>query len=253
MVKCAGEGHIGSPMSIVEILVALYFAVLKVRPENPEWADRDRFVLSKGHGCGALYAVLARRGFFPTAWLSTFLQHDTVLPGHPDRQRLPGLDASTGSLGHGLSLAVGMAMAARIDRRPFRVYTVLGDGELNEGMIWEAALAASHFDLGNLVAIIDHNGVQIDGPTSAVMSTDPLDDKWRSFGWRTIAVDGHDVEALRDTMASINTAAARPTVILAATRKAHGVSFMEACGLDWHYRSPTEDEFERAFAELAAT
>lgn len=250
MVHKAGEGHAPSALSTVEILVTLYFHILKHNPLKPSFPERDRLVLSKGHGCAALYAVLARSGYFPPELLDTFLGFDTNLPGHPDMRRLPGLDMSTGSLGHGLPVGVGMALAAGMECRPYRVFVILGDGEQNEGSIWEAAMVASHYRLENLVAIVDRNGMQVDGPTRGVLDTEPMGDKWRSFGWAVLDVDGHSIQDLSTVLEQVPHMSQRPTLVLARTVKGKGVSFMEADSVAWHYRGLSGEELRQALEEL---
>ena len=196
MIGRAGSGHPGGSLSAADILTALYFRVLRLDPTRPDWPERDRFVLSKGHAAPALYAVLAERGFFPREELSRLRRLGSILQGHPDMKTTPGVEASTGSLGQGLSFAVGLAAAAKLDRASWRVYVLLGDGELQEGQVWEAVMAGRHFGLDNLTALVDHNGLQIDGPVEMIMSIDPLADKWRAFGWHVLEADGHDLEQI---------------------------------------------------------
>lgn len=259
-VSRAGAGHLGGPLSAVDVLVALYGGILAVRPDEPDWAERDRFVLSKGHASIGLYSVLALSGYFPVSELETFDAIGTRLQGHPDMTRLPGLDMSTGSLGVGISAAVGMAIGARRRHLPSRVFVMLGDGECQEGQVWEAAISAVRYRLDNLFAIVDVNGLQQYGWTDAdsgartrPWSTDALAAIWAAFGWRTLTMDGHDMGAivggLRDAIASAGDG--RPTVILAETVKGRGVSFMED-RFAWHARVPTADETERALLELGS-
>jgi transketolase len=249
MIAGAGSGHIAPALSCADIVVALYFDVLRLDPRNPQWEDRDRFIMSKGHGCAAHYAVLAEKGFFPLEVLETFCRLDSILGGHPDRRKVPGVEASTGSLGHGLSMGVGMAIAGKVDRRGYRVVVLLGDGETNEGAVWEAAMAACHFKLDNVIAIVDRNRLQVDGWTDEVMNPEPLADKWRSFGWRVQEINGHDMAHILDALHVATAATERPSVIIANTTKGKGVSFMEG-SVDWHYGTVTADAAARALQEL---
>jgi len=246
----AGSGHPGGSLSSADIVTALYFHEMRLRPEEPHWPDRDRFVLSKGHAAPVLYAILAERGYFPVEELLTLRKLGSRLQGHPDMKKLPGVEMSTGSLGQGLAAANGMALAARLDRRGYRVYALLGDGELQEGMVWEAAMAAAHYKLDNLAAFVDHNGLQIDGPVAEVMSPEPVADKWRAFGWHTLCIDGHDPGQILDALAEARTVKSRPTMIVAETMKGKGCSFMEG-KVDWHGTAPKPEEMEKALAELA--
>lgn len=261
MTAAAGSGHPGGSLSAADILTALYFRVLRLDATRPDWTERDRFVLSKGHGAPALYAVLAERGFFPVAELESLRRLGSRLQGHPDMKSTPGVEASTGSLGQGLSFAVGLALAGKLDRASWRVYALLGDGETQEGQIWEAAMAASHYRLDNLTAFLDHNGLQIDGPVDKVMSISPVEEKWRAFGWRVLSIDGHDLGAiLRATSAagksSVDVAEksedrGRPTMIIARTIKGRGVSFMENRA-EWHGKAPNAEQLEAALKELGS-
>lgn len=248
MVHTARSGHPGGSLSAADIVTALYFHVLRLDPANPAWPERDRFILSKGHACPVLYACLARRGFFPLSALGTLRQINGILQGHPALVKTPGLDTTAGSLGNGLSLGIGMALGLRLDRSPARVYVILGDGELDEGMIWEAALAGNKWRLANLTAIVDYNGLQLDGTTEQVMPLEPLAAKWQAFGWRTVEIDGHDMTAILAALAEAKSAGA-PTVIIAHTVKGKGVSFMENQA-DWHGRAPNEAELEQALTEI---
>jgi transketolase len=247
MTNRAKSSHVGGGLSMAEILAVLYGHVLRVRPDDPCWSTRDRFVLSKGHACAGLYAVLAERGFFPLADLETFYTDGSRLAGHVTHTGVAGVECSTGSLGHGLPIAAGMALAGR--EQSFRVFCVLSDGECDEGSNWEAALFAGHHKLENLTVIIDYNKIQSLGSVDEVLRLHPLHDKWTSFGWRTAEVDGHDVEALHSALTSVPLAAGQPTCIVAHTVKGKGVSFMEH-QLLWHYRSPAGEEYDRAIAEL---
>jgi len=250
MVHKSRASHVGSCLSIADILAVLYGEVLRVRPAQPDWADRDRFVLSKGHAAAALYATLAERGFFPLEWLDTYCEDGSRLAGHVVHKGVPGVEVSTGSLGHGLPIAVGMALAAKRARADYRVFALLSDGECDEGSNWEAALFAPHHELSNLVAIVDYNRIQSFGRTAEVLCLEPFADKWRAFGWRVEEVDGHDARALAAIL-SQRRADGPPTVVIAHTVKGKGVSFMED-RLLWHYRSPDATELERALAELEA-
>lgn len=250
MVGKAGSGHPGGSLSSCDIVAALYFGgVLKVDPDNPLWPDRDRFVLSKGHAAPVLYAALAERGFFPTDVLLTLRKMGSPLQGHPDCRKVAGVEASTGSLGQGLSISVGMALAAKLDKKEYRVWTLLGDGECEEGQVWEAAMAASHYKLDNLCAVVDNNHLQIDGPVSKVMSPEPLVDKFRAFGWDVLAVDGHDVNDLLSAFSAPQAGKGKPLAIIAETVKGKGVTFMEGVA-GWHGKAPAGEELDRALAEL---
>lgn len=251
MIAAAGNGHPGGSLSEIEILVALYGHIMRHDPRNPRWEKRDRFVLSKGHGIPGLYAVLSQLGYYPSCDLEQFRQLDSAFQGHPDRCRLPFLEASTGSLGQGLSIALGYALASRMDGDPFRVYCLIGDGESQEGQIWEAALCAPKYKLDNLVCILDSNKAQIDGYVSEVMPLEPIADKWAAFGWNVIPVDGHDPDALIAAFEAAKTVKGRPTFILADTVKGKGVSFMEG-RVDWHGVAPNAEQAAAALRELGA-
>lgn len=251
MIGSAGSGHPGGSLSAVEIVASLLFSVMRHEPTNPKWPDRDRLVLSKGHGAPVLYAGLAAAGYFPAEWMDSLRKLGSPLQGHPDTRRTPGVEISTGSLGQGLSVAVGMALAGKMDKTDYRVYAVIGDGESNEGQIWEAAMAASHYRLDNLVGILDFNGLQIDGPNSEVMAVEPVADKWRSFGWNVIEVDGHNFGQLLPAFAQAATAQGQPTMVIAHTVKGKGVSFMENA-VDFHGKAPTMEQVELALRELDA-
>ena len=251
MVYSAASGHIGGSLSAMDILTTLYFDVMRVDPENPRDPDRDRFVLSKGHCTPALYPMLAMKGFFPVERLREFRRIDGTLSGHAEMNLVPGVDMSTGSLGQGISAAVGMALAGKMDRRTYRVYTLLGDGEIEEGQVWEAAMAAAKYKLDNLCAVVDVNGLQIDGATADVMPSEPLDKKFEAFNWNVIRVDGHDFQALEEAFSAAAACEGRPTVLLARTVKGRGVSFMEG-DYGWHGKAPNDEQFEKARAELAA-
>lgn len=248
MLERAGSGHTGGSLSSVEILVALYFSRMRHDPKRPDWNQRDRFILSKGHGCPALYAVLAGAGYFPKSELLTLRKRGSRLQGHP-QIGLPGLEISSGSLGQGLSIANGMAMASRLDGLDNKIYCLLGDGETHEGQIWEAAMTASHYRLYNLCAIIDNNKYCIDGPIEEVKSIGPLVNKWKAFGWQTIAVDGHDFKQLFKAFDEAETIKEKPSIVIANTIKGKGVSFIE-CDNRWHGTAPKKEELKRALKEL---
>ncbi len=249
MTHAAGSGHPGGSLSAVEILATLYCGVLSVDPVRPDDPDRDRFLLSKGHAAPVLYSVLARRGFFDPALLPTLRQFGSPLQGHPHMGRLPGLDCSSGSLGQGLSIANGLAMAARRTGRSYRTYCLMGDGEIQEGQVWEAAMTAAHFRLDGVCAIVDDNGVQLDGLTRDIMQVEPIGDKFRAFGWHVIEVDGHDLAALRAAFDEAAATKGVPTVLVAKTVKGKGVSFMEGQPA-WHGKAPNDAELAAALAEL---
>lgn len=251
MVHTANSGHIGGSLSAMDLLTVLYFHTMRVDPAHPHDPDRDRFVLSKGHCTPALYPILSLRGFFPQEELKLFRSIEGHLSGHAEMRHVKGVDMSTGSLGQGLSAAVGMALAGKADGRDYRVYTLLGDGEIEEGQVWEAAMAAAKYRLDNLCAIVDVNGLQIDGATADVMPSEPLDKKFAAFNWNVIPVDGHDFQALEDAFAAAAACRNMPTVLLARTVKGRGVSFMEG-DYGWHGKAPNDEQFEKARAELAA-
>ncbi|MCH8225241.1 MAG: transketolase [Chloroflexi bacterium] len=245
----AGSGHPGGSLSELDILIALYFRVMRHDPSNPDWADRDRFILSKGHASPGLYAVLARAGYFPKEELATFRQLNTRLQGHA-HPMTPGVEMNSGSLGMGLSFALGCALAARLDKKDYLVYALLGDGECDEGEVWEAAMAGSHHKVTNLIAIVDRNRIQNDRFTDDVMTLEPLAQKWRAFGWRVLETPGHDFPELLATIEKARRRRTRPTVIIAHTVKGKGVSFMEN-NPAFHGRAPNREEFEQAMKELA--
>lgn len=252
LIHAAGLGHIGADLSATDILTVLYGAVLRVDPTRPDDPGRDRFILSKGHAAGAFYTTLAHSGFFPEEELETFIQPLSRLNGHPPRHKVPGVEASTGPLGHGLPIAVGASLASRLDDAPWRVYVLTGDGELQEGSNWEAAMAAGHFGLDRLVLTIDRNGLQLAAPTEETMGLEPLADKWRAFGWAVREVDGHDHAALLAAYRDVPFEAGRPSCVIAKTHKGHGVSFM-ADDPAWHHRVPDAAQLEAALAELGGT
>ncbi|HVL33294.1 MAG TPA: transketolase [Actinomycetota bacterium] len=246
----AGSGHPGGSLSAIDMLVCLYFGdVLRYKPEQPDWPDRDRFILSKGHCTPALYSTLARAGYFSHDLLKTFRKLESPLQGHPDRTRLAGVELSAGSLGQGLSAAVGMALAARIDKATWRTYVMLGDGESQAGQVWEAAMTAGKYKLDNLTAIVDYNQVQQTGLTREVMDLDPLADKFRAFGWNAIECDGHDLGACLDALDAARAHDGAPTAIIAHTVKGKGVSWMEL-DFNWHGKAPNAEQAERAIEEI---
>lgn len=246
---CAKSGHPGGSLSAADILTYLYFAEMNVDPENPAKPDRDRFVLSKGHIAPGLYATLAHRGFFPVEELKTLRKIGSRLQGHPDMKKIPGVDMSSGSLGQGISAACGMAKAAKLTGADYRVYAVLGDGEIQEGQVWEAAMFASHYDLDNLCILVDNNGLQIDGNIEDVMSPYPIDEKFKAFGFHVINIDGHDFDQIETAYKEARTVKGKPTAIIAKTVKGKGVSFMENKA-SWHGTAPNDEQYEIAMNEL---
>ena len=249
MVHDAGSGHPGGSLSAAEIIACLYFLRLRLDPTRPDWPERDRFLLSKGHAAPALYAALARRGFFPLEELGTLRQLDSRLQGHPDRLKTPGVEATTGALGHGVALGAGLALAARQAGQPWRTYVLLGDGEVQAGVVWEGALIAAKYRLSSLTCLLDQNDVQLDGPVHEVMPLEPLVDKWRAFGWATAEIDGHNVRQILEALDYAALVHDRPTVIIARTTKGRGCSFMEGQS-SWHGRAPTDAELACALEEL---
>ncbi len=249
MICEAGSGHPGGSLSITDVFSYLYFSgTLNIDPADPAKKDRDRVVLSKGHACPVLYAVLAEKGYFDMSELKTLRKFGSILQGHPDMKKVPGVDMSGGSLGQGLSVSLGMAIGARLDNLKINIFTIMGDGECAEGQVWEAAMAAVHYKLDNLIAIVDLNGLQIDGFTKDIMNTEPMADKWRSFGWEVLEIDGHDFDQIDD---AINKAikADMPVCIIANTTKGKGVSFMEnVC--DWHGNAPSIEEKDKAISDI---
>lgn len=253
MVHEAGMGHVGGELSAADILVTLFFGgILRFDPDRPDDPERDRFILSKGHTAALLYAVLAESGYFPSAELDTFMAPLSNLNGHPDRKKVPGVETNTGPLGHGFPVAVGTALAGRLDGSERRTFVLSGDGELQEGSMWEAAMSAGHHGLDRLTLIVDRNGLQQGERTEATVRLEPLVDKFRAFGWSTREVDGHDHAALLDLLDSVPLEAGRPSCVIAHTTKGKGVSFMED-RVEWHHRVPSDDEFRRAIAELEAS
>ncbi len=249
MIYEAKTGHTGGSLSNTDILTVLYYKMMNIDPNNPKWEDRDRYVQSKGHAVESLWAILADKGFFPKEELKTFSQYKSRLIGHPNN-KVPGIEMNTGALGHGLPIAVGMALAAKLDGKSYKVYTLMGDGEQAEGSVWEGAMAASQYKLDNLVAIIDRNKLQITGSTEDVMGLEPLGDKWRSFGWDVVEVDGNDVEALVEVFSQAPRTPGKPTMVVANTVKGKGVSFAENVAA-WHHHVPSKEEFELAMKELS--
>ena len=247
-VYTAASGHPGGSLGIAELLAYLYFEEMHVDPKNPKDPDRDRFVLSKGHTSPALYAALAEKGFFPKEDLKTFRQKDSYLQGHPDMKHIPGVDMSTGSLGQGISAACGMALSGKISEKKYRVWTILGDGECEEGQVWEAAMFAAHYGLNNLCAFVDFNGLQIDGPVTEVMNPTPLDTKFAAFGWNTLVIDGHDFDQIASAV-EVAKRSAKPTAVICKTIKGKGVSYMEnVCS--WHGSAPKTEQYEQGMREL---
>ena len=250
-VSAAGSGHPGGSLSIAEIMAYLYFQEMNIDPANPKNPDRDRFVMSKGHCSPGLYATLAERGFFPKADLTGFRQASSYLEGHPNMNKVPGVDMSTGSLGQGISAAVGMALAGKLDKKDYRVYAVLGDGELDEGEVWEATMSAAHFGLDNLTAFVDWNGLQIDGDIKKVMNPEPIADKFRAFRWNVISIDAHDFAQIESALTAAKAHKGAPTMIVAQSVKGKGVSFMENQA-SWHGTAPKKEQRDQAIAELEA-
>ena len=253
---CSGSGHPGGSLSCVEILVSLYFNHMKIDSSKPEWEERDRFVLSKGHAAPALYAALAERGYFPVAELKTLRKINSLLQGHPALRKTPGVDMTSGSLGQGISASVGIALASKISserfgKRRFNVYTLIGDGECQSGQVWEAAMAGAHYKLGHLTAILDYNGLQIDGPNEEIMGIAPIADKWQAFGWEVIEIDGHKIDEILDALNRANINPEKPAIIIARTVKGKGVSFMEN-QYEWHGKPITDEVYQKAMKELSA-
>ena len=248
MIARAGSGHPGGSLSSADILACLYFSVMRHNPQDPHWPERDRFHLSKGHCCPVLYAVLAEAGYFPKSELANLRKMGSMLQGHPDCHT-PGIEVCSGSIGQGLSVALGMSLAAKIDDKDYRVYCLMGDGEIQEGNIWEAAMAAAHYKCDNLCAILDYNGFQIDGRVAEVMGVEPLAEKWRAFGWYALEVDGHNMAAIHKAFDIAKKIKEKPTIVIAKTIKGKGVSFMENIA-DFHGRAPSQDEAGLAIREL---
>ena len=250
MIAKAGSGHPGGSLSMVELLVSLFYGgVLRHDPKNPEWSDRDRLILSKGHGCPALYVLLAHRGYFPRELLWTLRKLGSPLQGHPHRGALPGIEISSGSLGQGLSIATGIALAAKLDGKSYRTYCITGDGEIEEGQIWESAMTAAQYHVDTLCAIVDANGVQQNGPVPVIKNLEPLPEKWRSFGWHVIEVDGHRFAELLGAFEEAKNVKGKPTVVIARTVKGKGVSFMEGQSV-WHGKAPNPEQLAQALKEI---
>ena len=247
----AASGHPGGSLSIADILSYLYFSEMRVDPADPKWGDRDRFVLSKGHAAPALYATLARKGFFPFEDLLTLRRIDSVLQGHPDMKHVPGVDMSTGSLGQGISAAVGMALAGKMDKKDYRVYTIVGDGESEEGQVWEALMFAARHDLDNLCVVFDYNGLQIDGAIADIVNPAPYEDKLASFGFHVVTIDAHDFGQIENAFTEAKAVKGKPTAIVANSVKGKGVSFMEN-QVKWHGSAPNDAQYEQAVAEIKA-
>lgn len=247
-VHAAKSGHPGGSLGIAEILSYLYFEEMNVDPKNPKWDDRDRFVLSKGHTCPAYYAALAEKGYFEKELLLTFRKPDSILQGHPDMKHIPGVDMSTGSLGQGISAACGMALSGKIRNKSYRVYAVLGDGESEEGQVWEAAMMAAHYNLNNLCIFIDSNGLQIDGPVAEVMNPQPFDEKFAAFGWNVCVIDGHNFDEIASACENAKKSD-KPTAVICKTVKGKGVSYMEN-NVAWHGSAPNDEQYEIAVSDL---
>ena len=251
MTHAAGSGHPGGSMSAIDWMTALFFDVMRHRPDDPDWHERDRFVLSKGHAGPALYSCMAGTGYFDKLELMSLRKICSRLQGHPERKYVKGIEISTGSLGQGLAAANGMALACRLDGLDNRIFVVLGDGELQEGMVWEAAMSAAHYDLENVCAFVDNNGQQIDGHVADVMGIEPIAEKWRAFGWNALEIDGHDFKQMYNALNNFEDTSGRPTVVVGKTVKGKGVSFMEN-NLRFHGNAPNDEEFARALEELGA-
>lgn len=251
MIHRRGQGHPGGALSAAEIIAALYFHQLRIKPEAPDWENRDRFILSKGHASAILYAALAKRGYFPVEELKTWGEISSRLQGHPDRLKTPGVDMSTGCLGHGISIGAGLGLAARIKGLDYRTYVLIGDGECQAGIIWEGAMLAAKYKVSNMITILDYNKVQLDGRVDEIMPLEPLKAKWASFNWNLIEIDGHNIREVLDSLDEACSYTKGPTVIIAHTIKGKGVSFMEGKA-EWHYRVPTSDELKLAMEELNA-
>ena len=247
-VHAAKSGHPGGSLGIADILAYLYFEEMHVDPDNPQRDDRDRFVLSKGHACPAYYAALAEKGYFDKELLITFRKPDSILQGHPDMKHIPGVDMSTGSLGQGISAACGMALSGKIRNKNYRVYAIVGDGESEEGQVWEAAMMAAHYKLSNLCVFVDSNGLQIDGPVSEVMNPQPLDDKFKAFGWNVCVIDGHNFDQIAQACKNARNSD-KPTAVICKTVKGKGVSFMENA-VAWHGTAPNDEQYETAISDL---
>lgn len=250
MIHLAGDGHPGPALSVVDLVTALYFRVLNINPADPAWPKRDRFILSKGHACPTLYAALARRGFFSPEVLPSLRSLGSILQGHPDMKRTPGIDSTSGSLGNGISIGLGMVLAARVNLQDYFTYVIVGDGEIQEGIVWEAAMAAFHYKAGRLIVFVDNNGYQSGDAISKISGLNPIIPKWEAFGWHCQEIDGHDMRAILTAVERAQQAEDRPSCIVANTVKGKGIPFMEADN-SWHKRVPTKDELDKALAFLA--
>ena len=249
MICTAAAGHPGGSLSSTDVVTALYFRIMNIDPENPGWPDRDRFILSKGHACPVWYAALAERGYFDKGHLGTLRRIDSILQGHPTMNKTPGIDMTAGSLGHGLSAGLGMALSAKLRKKDYRVYVIIGDGESQEGSIWEAAMSGAKWKLDNLTAILDRNNLQNDYAVDEVMPIEPVSDKWQAFGWNVLEIDGHDMKAVVNALEAARSFKEAPTMIIANTVKGKGVSFMEnVC--EWHGKAPAQDEADQALEEI---
>lgn len=252
MIYNAQSGHPGGSLSAVDILTCLYFHQMKIKPENPSWENRDRFILSKGHAAPVLYVILAELGYFPKENLSTLRQIGSILQGHPDMRKTPGVEISTGSLGNGLSIGIGMALSAKLSKKDYHIYVLVGDGECDEGGIWEAAMAAAKYKLDNLTTVCDFNRMQLDGPTDEIMPLDSLPEKWNAFNWSVIQINGHKTNEILKALDEANQIKDKPTIIVAHTTKGKGVSFMEN-KFQWHGKAPNREEYKIALQELGGT
>ena len=249
MLTRAGSGHTGGSLSAVDVAVAIYFSKMEFDPKNPLWEKRDRFIMSKGHAAPLIYAIMAEAGYFPKETIETLRKIESPLQGHPCCRTLPGIEVSTGSLGQGLSVANGMALGLKLDDNPARVYCIMGDGEIQEGQIWEAAMTAAHYKIDNICGVVDNNGLQIDGPVEKVMGIEPIHDKWASFGWHVIDIDGHNMEEILAALNESESVKGKPSVIIANTTKGKGVSFFEN-KVEYHGVAPSQEEFEKAVKEI---
>lgn len=248
-ITSAKSGHPGGSLSAADIIVTLYFDIMRIDPKNPRWEDRDRFVLSKGHAAPALYAVLAERGYFSKDILPTLRHFGSILQGHPDMKGIPGVDMTTGSLGQGFSAANGMALAGKLDHKDYRVYVMIGDGEMQEGLVWEAAMLCGHYKLDNVTVFLDYNKLQIDGTNDQVMTVEPVKDKWKAFGFNVLEINGHNFDEIKEAVKSAKECKGKPTIIIANTIKGKGVSFMEN-QVGWHGNAPTEEQLKVALKDL---
>jgi len=249
MICTAKAGHPGGSLSAADVVTALYFRIMRIDPANPHWPDRDRFILSKGHACPVWYAALAEKGYFEKSHLATLRQLNSILQGHPDMHKTPGIDMTTGSLGHGLSVGVGMALSGKLRKKDYHVWIVIGDGESQEGSIWEAAMSAAKWKLDNLTAVLDRNHLQNDYCVDDLMPIEPLADKWRAFGWKVVEVDGHRMEEIVPALEAAKNSKGQPTIVIAHTVKGKGVSFMENVA-DWHGKAPCQEEADKALEEI---